>query len=179
MNKKTLVSALLLMGSTGIASADICKIEPGSVICGKGVVSHLAGNGMVTVDGTTVETATNINGLLKADNAEFASLQVYGSTTLTNCIINDSAEFKGSLVASKSEFKNALSIYSNASRFIHSKINQDIHMRHTSTPRQMVMLEDNSVVLGDIIFDDGEGEVVVVGKSSVAGKVVGGKITYK
>lgn len=45
------VSALMLMGAFTAASAEVCKHAPGSVTCGKGTVSSLSGNGMVTVNG--------------------------------------------------------------------------------------------------------------------------------
>ncbi len=179
MKKKKLFSAMLLAGSAGIASANVCTIEPGSVTCGKGSVTDLSGNGMVTVNGTTVADSTVVNGLLKANDAEFGSLQVHGTATLTQCIINDAADFKGSVTASSSQFRNLLDIYSNLSRFIDSKIENNIHVHHTDNPKQVVHLEKNTKVSGDIIFDDGHGEVIVRGKSSITGKVIGGEIIYK
>ncbi len=179
MNKKNLFSAMLLAGSAGIASANVCSIEPGSVTCGKGSVNELSGNGMVTVDGTTIADTTMVNGLLKANNAEFGSLEVHGTATLSACIIHDVADFKGTVTASSSRFKNLLDIYSNLSRFVNTKIENNIHVHHTDNPKQVVHLEKNSVVSGDIIFDDGHGEVVLRGQSSITGKVIGGEIIYK
>jgi hypothetical protein len=181
MRKKTnkFLSAMLLAGTTGVASANVCTVEPGSVSCGKGSVDDLSGNGMVTVNGTTVRETTSVNGLLKATDATFGSLQIHGTATLTQCIVNDLADFKGSVTASSSQFKNTLEIYSTLSRFVNTKIDSDIHVHHTDNPKQVIHLEKNSVVAGDIVFDDGEGQVIVRGKSSITGKVVGGEIIYK
>ena len=179
MNKKKLLTAMLLAGSTGIASANVCTVEPGSVTCGKGSVTDLSGNGMVTVNGTTILEGTSVNGLLKANDATFGSLEVHGTATLTQCIINDVADFKGTITAASSQFKHPLDIYSNLSRFINTKIDDTIHVHHTDNPKQVVHLEKNSVVSGDIIFDDGHGEVIVRGHSSISGKVIGGEIIYK
>ncbi|MCH9756848.1 MAG: hypothetical protein K0U37_06640 [Gammaproteobacteria bacterium] len=179
MNKKKLFPAILLAGSAGIASANVCNIEPGSVTCGKGTVTDLSGNGMVTVDGTTINEMTTVNGLLKANNAQFGSLEIHGTASLTQCVINDVADFKGTVTASSSQFRNLLDIYSNLSRFVDTKIDNNIHVHHTDNPKQVVHLEKNSVVSGDIIFDDGHGEVILRGKSTVSGKVIGGEIIYK
>ena len=177
--KRTLLPAMLLAGTAGIASANVCVIEPGSVTCGKGHVTDLSGNGMVTVNGTTITDATSINGLLKANDASFGSLQINGTATLTQCIINDLADFKGTVTAISSHFKQALEIYSSLSRFSNTKIEDSIHVHHTDNPKQVIHLEKNSVVSGDIIFDDGHGEVIVRGKSSISGKVIGGEIIYQ
>ncbi|MDF1678247.1 MAG: hypothetical protein P1U32_06080 [Legionellaceae bacterium] len=179
MNKKKLLPAMLLAGTTGIASANVCNVEPGSVTCGKGEVTDLSGNGMVTVSGTTVLEATTVNGLLKANDANFGSLEIHGSAALTQCIIQHTADFKGTVTSSSSQFKGKLDIYSNLSRFIDTKIESNIHVHHTDNPKQVVHLEKNSSVSGDIIFDDGHGEVILRGKSNVSGQVIGGKIIYK
>lgn len=170
---------MLLAGSAGIASASVCTIEPGSVTCGQGSVTDLSGNGMVTVNGTTILEATTVNGLLKANEAQFGSLQVHGTASLSECIINHTADFKGTVTASSSQFKDSLDIYSNLSRFINTKVENNIHVHHTDNPKQVVHLEKNAIVSGDIIFDDGHGEVIVRGKSNVLGKVIGGEIIYK
>lgn len=179
MKKKKLFSAMLLAGSASIASANVCTVEPGSVTCGKGSVTDLSGNGMVTVNGTTITESTIVNGLLKANDAEFGSLQVHGTASLTQCIINDVADFKGSVTASSSHFRNLLDIYSSLSRFVDTTIESNIHVHHTDNPKQIIHLEKNSKVTGDVIFDDGHGEVIVRGKSSISGKVIGGEIIYK
>lgn len=176
MFRKKIFPAVILASSTTLASANVCHIEPGSVSCGSGTVTDLSGNGMVTVDGTTVLKETMVNGLLKANNATFGRLQIHGSATLTKCIINDVADFKGSVNAASSQFKNQLDIYSNLSRFIDTQIASNIHVHHTDNPKQVLHLEKNSVVSGDIIFDDGHGEVVLHGNAHVLGKVVGGKV---
>ncbi|MDX2346609.1 MAG: hypothetical protein QNK11_07065 [Legionella sp.] len=177
--KKKFLSAMLLAGTASIASANVCTIEPGSVTCGKGCVTDLSGNGIVTVNGTTVLEATSVNGLLKAHDATFGSLQINGSASLTQCIINDLADFKGTVTAASSHFKNTLEIYSTLSHFSNTKIDGSIHVHHTENPKQVIHLEKNAYVFGDIIFDDGHGQVIVRGKSNIAGKVIGGDVIYK
>ncbi|MBA4696642.1 MAG: hypothetical protein H2069_04540 [Legionella sp.] len=168
--------ALMLAGTVAASQASVCKIAPGSVTCGQGTVNSLVGNGMVSVNGTTITGPTSINGLLTADDASFTSLQVNGSTSLVQCTINLDADIKGSLKASSTKFENTLHIYSNSSRLINSKVNQNLHVHHTDSLKQEVYLDNNSEVGGDIIFDDGQGKVVLRGGSKIKGTVKGGEV---
>jgi len=45
--------------------------------------------------------------------------------------------------------------------------------------KQFVYLDNFSEVSGDVIFDDGEGEVILRGHSKVGGKIIGGHLTEK
>ncbi len=174
-----LSSAMMLVGAVSMANAEVCKEAPGSVTCGKGRVKSLIGNGTVTLNGTTIEGPSIINGMLTADDASFSSLNVNGSASLMQCTINLGADIKGSLKASSAKFESSLDIYSNSSRFINSKISNNLHIHHTDHSKQEVFLENNSEVGGDVIFDDGIGKVYVSGGSKVNGKVIGGELINK
>lgn len=176
---KKLIAMLFLTGSVASTNASVCNIVPGSVTCGHGTVDSLSGNGMVTVNGTTVSSSTLVNGLLNADDASFFSLDVNGSAKLTQCTINDTASIKGSLTASSTKFEKTLEIYSSETRFINSKVSNDLHLGHTDSRKQVVYLDNFSEISGDIIFDDGEGEVILRGQSKIGGKVIGGHIISK
>ncbi|MBA2651037.1 MAG: hypothetical protein H0U73_02010 [Tatlockia sp.] len=176
---KRAVSALMLMGAVTAANAEVCKHAPGSVTCGKGTVSSLSGNGMVTVNGTTVEGATHVNGMLNAEDSNFSSLNVNGSTTLFQCTVNQDIEIKGDLKASSTKFEKSLDIFSSSIRFINSKVSENLHIHHTKNKSQEVYLDNNSEVSGDIIFDDGQGNVFVRGGSKIGGKVIGGELINK
>jgi len=177
---KKLAIALVLSGSLSMASADtntnVCTYDPGNVNCGSGTVESLQGAGTVIMNGTTVTGMTVVNGLLNADDANFNSLEVNGSVKLSQCTVNDMTDIKGSLTASSTNFKKSLKIYSEKTRFINSKIIGDLRIYHTETKKQVVYLDNYSEVTGNIIFDDGAGEVIMRGKSKISGKVVGGQI---
>ncbi len=104
MKFKKIIFALMLPGVVTAANADVCKHALGSVTCGKETVGSLSRNGVVTVNGTAVEGATNINGVLNTDDANFLSLNVNSGALLTRCTINQNAEIKESLGASSSLF---------------------------------------------------------------------------
>lgn len=179
MKYKKILSSLLLIGAATTTSAEVCKHAPGSVTCGTGVVSNLEGNGIVSVNGTTIEGGTNVNGMLNADDAHFDSLNVNGSVTLFKCIVNNVAEVKGSIKATSSKFEKSLEVFSNSIRFSNSKIRDNIHVHRTDSKTQEIYLDDNSEVGGDIIFDDGNGRVYVDSGSKIISKVIGGKIINK
>ena len=179
INLKKLVATLCLTGTVATANSSVCNIIPGSVTCGRGAVDSLSGNGMVTVNGTTVSGATLVNGLLNADDANFYSLDVNGSARLTQCTINDVASIKGSLTASSTKFEKTLDVYSSEIRFINSKVSHDLHLGHIDSRKQVVYLDNFSEVSGDIIFDDAEGEVILRGRSKIGGKIIGGHLVSK
>ena len=171
----SILSGLALAG--GIiqsAEASVCQSLPGSVVCGAGVVEQLSGNGTVTVNGTTVNGPTNVNGLLSATDASFSNLDINGSANFIQCTINGEASIKGSLNASSTKFESSLEIYSNEVRFINSKISGDLHVSHTDSRKHVVFLDNFSEVGGNIVFDDKNGEVVIRGGSKVNGQIIGG-----
>lgn len=176
--KQSLV-AILLIGSVSVANADTCNTVPGSITCGVGTVDALSGNGMVNLNGTIVTGSAIINGLLNAEDASFHSLDVNGSANLIQCTINGITEIKGSLSASSTKFQRELEVYSSSVRFINSKASGDLHIHHTDSKKQIVYLDNFSEVSGNIIFDDGEGEVVLRGQSKIGGKVIGGQMASK
>lgn len=176
MQLKEVVSAFILVGAVSAANADVCKHTPGSVTCGKGTVSSLSGNGMVSVNGTIVEGSTIINGMLTATDANFGLLNINGGVSLMQCTVNDSSEIKGSLSASSSKFEKSLDIFSSSIRFINSKINNNLQIHHTDNKTQEVYLDNNSEVVGNIVFDDGHGKVYVRGDSKIGGSVIGGEV---
>lgn len=176
---KTVMATFFLSTSVVTVNAGVCNIIPGSVTCGKGTINKLSGYGVTAVHGTTVLGSTSINGTLSAEDASFSSLDVNGSVKLTQCTINEEANIRGSLTASSSKFEKILEVHSNVTRFINSKVNGDLHMGETSSKKQVVYLDNYSEVTGNIIFEDGNGEVILRGKSKIGGKVVGGKITVE
>jgi len=175
LDVKKIVAILFLTGTVTTVDADVCRVIPGSITCGQGITDTLSGYGVVKVKDTTVLGKTLVNGILNAKEANFFSLDVNGSAKLTHCTINDVASIKGSLTASSTQFKKNLKIYSSQTRFINSKVNNDLHVGHTDSGKQVIYLDNFSEVSGDIIFDDGDGEVFVRGQSKIGGKIVGGK----
>lgn len=176
MKIRAIIPAVMLAGTMSVAHAQVCKIAPGSVTCGKGTVSSLTGNGLVSVNETTVEGATIINGMLSADYATFTSLNVNGSTTLMQCVVNSDTEIKGALKASATKFLGSLDVFSNSTKLMNCKVSHNIQVHHTDHKNQEVYLDNNTEVAGDIVFDDGHGKVYVRGGSKINGQIIGGEL---
>jgi hypothetical protein len=171
---KPALAAIFFSGGIVGAHADVCNIVPGNITCNKGTVNNLIGNGTVTTKDTIVSSTTQINGLLNADNSHFFTLDVNGSAKLNQCIVDHYVQIKGSLTASSTIFSNTVEVYSNETRLINCKLNKDLHIGHTDSKKQLVYLDNSSEISGNIIFDDGEGEVILQKKSKFSGKVIGG-----
>lgn len=174
-----LAMALLAGVSSTAAAGSVCKILPGHVTCGKGTVSQVSGNGIVTINGTIVTGLTQVNGLLFATNANFFSLDANGNINLIQCIINDASQFSGTLNASLTEFNETVNISTSTLRLINSKVKGNLHLLHSESKKQIVYLDNFSDISGDIIFDDGDGVVVIRGNSTVSGEVIGGRIAFQ
>tara|TARA_Y100000588_G_C13790504_1_gene726460 strand:- start:59 stop:655 length:597 start_codon:yes stop_codon:yes gene_type:complete len=176
MKLRPILSTALLASCVSIANANICKSEPGSITCGKGEVNSLTGNGMVTINGTTILGDTAVNGMLNATDGSFNKLNVNGAALLVQCTVNETAQVKGTLTASSCKFENTLRIYSNMTRFINSKVNYNLIINHTDNKEQVVYLDNHSEVNGDITFEDKNGKVIVRGGSKVTGNIYGGRL---
>lgn len=176
MKLKPILTILLAAGLASNVHAEICNSQPGSMTCGKGEINNLKGNGMVTINGTTVTGVTIVNGVLNATDCSLNTLDVNGTGSLMQCTINDNAEIKGSLSASSSKFEHGLNVHSNVTRFINSKVNDNLTIHHSGHKEQIVYLDNHSEVNGDIIFEDKNGKVIIRGGSEVKGNVHGGQI---
>lgn len=179
MIKKYLCSTLVLVGLAHITNADVCKFDPGNIICTDGVIQNLSGNGSVNLNGTVIKGPTSVNGMLKAKNAEFLTLNINGSVDVDKCLINKLAIIKGILHSVDSRFLNSIDIYSSEIKFVNSSINGNLHVYHTDNKYQRVYLSGDSEVIGDIIFDDGHGEIIILDSAKVGGKIIGGNLINK
>lgn len=176
MNFTKMLIALFFISAVSLANAEICKSMPGNLNCAKGEINHIKANGIVSVNGTTVSGVSLVNGMLSADNASFSSLEVNGSSTISKSSINKDARIKGSLIATSSFFKQSLDLYSNYARINATHIDGNINIHHINDSKPKVFLENDTKVSGDIIFDDGNGTVVMSKGAKISGKVIGGKI---
>lgn len=170
---------VVFMAMISVAQADVCRQTPGSINCGQGMVNEVEGNGMVHLHGTHVTGSTSVNGIVHAQNVQFASLQVNGSATLLQTVVREETDIKSKLNASATRFESTVDVFSPSVRLVGSELKQNLYMHHSGSKEQRVELDNQSRVDGDIIFDDGNGKVILRGKSKVAGQVIGGVIIAK
>ena len=177
---KNIFIPILLVGYISSAHADdACNILPGIISCKKGVVDHIHGNGIASINDTTITGKTLFNGSLSANNATFSSVDLNGSVKLTQCTINDQAIIKGGLIASSTKFMHGVTVHSNKVEFLDSQIIGDLHMPRTEQEEQVVVLDKHSTIKGSIIFDSLHGVVILRGKSKIDGEIIGGEARKK
>lgn len=170
-NAVTLV--LLTLIQTTYASG--CHFSNGSVICNQGTTSSLTTNGMASIDNTIISGKTQTSGYLKANNSKFESLKSNGQAVLSNCTIEKDAAINGQLMAESTIFNNNLNLHSSQSKLSDSRVNKNVHVYHSNSKQSMLLLK-GSTIDGDVIFDDGNGEIIMDKSSQINGSVIGGKV---
>jgi cytoskeletal protein CcmA (bactofilin family) len=177
--KQGLIALMLFAGFSASYAEETCSILSGNMTCHGGTINKLTANGIVKVGSTVITGPTVVNGLLSAANANFMTLEVNGSAHLTECVIMANAQIKGYLSATATRFEGQLKIYANAATLSNSKVLGDLHVFSNKPNKHLVYLENGSEVTGNIIFNNGNGEVIVRENSRIHGKVLGGKIARK
>lgn len=159
--------------SRGSSTSGFCKY-------GRETVKDINVNGSTSLDGTKVTDTISVHGSLYATHADLNKLYVNGSANLEKCTVHDIAKINGSLNGKDNTFKGVLTIYSNKV-CLDSTSTQSIEIRKITRDnnQQVVILENNSTVMGNITFAAGNGVVVVDCNSKLTGNVIGGEIIKK
>lgn len=152
----------------------------GSRTHGNETVKDVNANGSTNLDGTTVTDSTNVNGSFCANEADLNKLNVNGSANLEKCTVHGNAHINGSLNSKDNIFEDTL-IISSHKVCLDSTSTQSIEVRKVTPDnnKQVVRLENNSTVMGDITFASGNGVVVVDSHSKILGNVIGGVVVKK
>lgn len=152
----------------------------GSSKHGSETVKDVNSNGSTNLGGTTVTDSTSVNGSLRATEADLNKLDVNGSANLEKCTVHGNANINGSLKGKDNTFEDKLTISSNKV-CLDSTSTQSIEIRKVTSDnnKQVVTLENNSSVKGDITFASGNGVVVVDSNSQLSGNVIGGEVVKK
>ncbi len=93
-----------------------------------------------------------------------------------NSVVNGKVYIKGSLFTSKSTFKKAIQVEANKIHITNLSETKDIVIKKSSFSffnKKQVFI-DNSTVNGDILFEDGNGSVVIRNNGFLNGKIYGG-----
>ncbi len=151
-----------------------CTNLPGNTLCHKGKIKNLYRNGLVSIDGTSITHSTLINGLLTANNAHFFSLEANGSAQLNHCTIRDYALINGALITSFSIFYKSLTVFSHTTHLIHTTIKKNIIISSNNTLPPVLYLNDYSSIVGNVIFKNAQGKVILDNHSVIKGKIING-----
>lgn len=176
--------SILAIGFALYFSATQCErgtrptnVSSGVVVYGTETLNGVQGNGFVTLDGTTVLGVVHVNGHLDAKNAKMASLSVNGNVCLTKSRVLGNSDITGFMSAVGSKFDGDIAISSKKITLDNCQATH-ILVRKTawSFGSQVVELNHKSKVTGGIIFEAGDGRVLLSPDSHVGGRVIGGQI---
>ncbi len=152
-------------------------VSSGMVHYGTETLTTLEGNGSVELEGTFIKKLLVVNGNLYAQKAHINALDVRGRATLLDSTVDGSAEVNGFLSAVGTTFRSPLTLSSKNVAFTNCTLaNLVIKKPFWSFGQQVVELKDKTVCKGSIIFEGGNGRVIVSGKSQVSGSVQGALI---
>ncbi len=155
----------------------IQNISSGIVSYGKETVDTLQGNGLVSLDGTTVRSKLEVNGSLKAVNATIGFLVCTGYANLQECVIYGTSEIKGFMSATKTVFQGQINA-STQKIYCTDCITESITVKEAgwTIGAQSIELKGKTLVKGSIIFESNKGTVYVSDQSRILGKVIGGTV---
>lgn len=160
---------------------------------GKETIDKVDVNGFVKLEGTHVSESLQVNGRLKAEDAQIGEMLVNGTATLNRCTVKemrvngravlDHSTIKqksvvcGTLQPSFSNFQDEITISSEKVIF-NSCVLKSLRILKDKDDHlvQVVELKGKTTVDGSIIFESGKGEVIISSDSIITGAIVGGKI---
>ena len=152
-------------------------VSSGMVHYGQETLATLEGNGSVELEGTFVKKLLIVNGNLDAQKAHLNALDVRGRATLLDSTVSGKAEVNGFLKAVGTTFRSDLIVSSKNVAFTNCTLaNLVIKKPFWSFGQQVVELKDKTICKGSIVFEGGNGKVIVSGKSQVLGSVQGALI---
>ena len=135
-------------------------------------------NGGATLNDVTVDHSLNCHGSLHANGSTFNQLHANGGVDLNKCKISGQASFKGSVTAQDTRFDEKVTIHSKKTVLKECTLKQSIfvgkEVKGTLEP-QVIELTD-TVIEGDVTFEQGNGKIFLKGSSKILGKVAGGNI---
>jgi hypothetical protein len=179
MKFRTIVLSLIAFSFIATLFADVTKAEGGGQY-GKVTLESLEGNGLIKLNGTSITHDIHLNGSLISQNAEIGSLDIIGEVNMTETLVRHSGSIMGSLQATRSTFREPITILSQKAVFTASKLT-GITIKQDSAfkGKQIIELRQGTLVDGPIHFESGKGEVLLHSGSQVIGAVTGGKILKK
>lgn len=133
-------------------------------------------HGSADLEDVKISKDLDVNGSLKAEDCTFKEVVVHGAGSFEECKISGLIRVLGSADFDDCKLKK-VEITSSSTEFEECKVSEILMKKNSSilNSSQKVTLKD-TVVSGDVTFEQGNGIVVLKDGAKVKGKVVGGKI---
>lgn len=191
-NLKSLPLLICLSLSTTVWAADKDINSFGDNEISNIKISKLNHSGSIEILNASINDFAIINGQLKAKKTTFSELTINGDAELDrssvdgNLAINgsieaDSSAFNGPVLihghisAESSQFVNTITLHGNQAEFEECSLQKLVIQKNNSNMPQTIYLED-TIVKGDIIFEQGNGIVMIDDDSKIQGSITGGTI---
>ena len=154
----------------------IQNVSSGVISYGKETMDSLKGNGLVTLEGTTIRGRLEVNGSVKATKAFIGAFDCAGYANLTDCVIKTHSDVNGFLNANRTAFQGPVVLKAQKAEFTDCTI-ESLIVKNPSWVfgTQVIELQGKTVVKGSITFESGQGKVNMSPQSKVLGKIVGGQ----
>lgn len=151
-----------------------CQHTPGQTICGTTQQQNIEAQGLVELDGTTVQEAVNVSGVLHAHQAKLNTLTVDGTAVLNHTQIRGACHLSGAIAASQSTFEKDIQLATETVRFNTCNLKSMVVQSDIKPPK--VILDHATHVHGDIRFVGQAGTVHLLDQSTLSGKVYHGTV---
>lgn len=133
-------------------------------------------NGELDIKDTVVADSIKINGDMEASNVTCKNLIVSGSLESNNIIVKKDAMINGYLKAKNSKFED-INATAEKIMLFNTHVNNIIVQSIKDKKTQQIILNGNTTINGNIIFESGIGEVLLLSKEvKIFGKVNGGTV---
>ncbi len=167
----------ILCAAIAIAAA---PVKVGSDSYGEISLESLELLGSIKLNGTTVSKLLKVTGNLVANSAHLHEIEAEGDVKLNDTLLEAQVLITGSLQASDSDFRQSLIFVGQKARFTKCKlIGITVRRDAAFKARQVIELKNSTIIEGPVIFEGGNGEVLLYPGSKIHGSVTGGKIVYK
>jgi hypothetical protein len=131
-------------------------------------------SGAGILNNVKVTKSLSARGSLRAKESTIETLKSSGSTKLEKTTIHGLCKISGSFTAASSKFAE---ISASATRItLSDSQTKTITIKKPSSPVEQIVDLYNTKVDGDIIFEGGNGKVLLRGNSKITGKVIGGTV---
>lgn len=200
MKKILLVIFVVLLGLKNLAFANEISVVNGGSHLNKGKYNSLEVNGNLEFKDLVIKNLLIVNGSIQGKNLKCKTMKSNGSVDVNglqaqtiesnglflgkNTDIAGRSEFNGSLEITKGKLHD-MQIASTRSTIIDTKVSGNIYIKKVNKgwsfgligkpSIQILELKGNSLVKGDIIFEEG-GAVHLFDKATVKGKIVNAKM---
>ena len=154
-------------------------VKVGSDSYGEVTLESLEILGTIKLNKTTISKLLKVTGNLVANSAHLNEIDAEGNVKLSDSVLDNQVVVTGSLQAHDSDFRQPLTFTGQKAFFSGCSLSSIKVRRDAAFKAKQVIELKKTVVDGSIIFEGGNGEVILYPGSKIRGSLTGGKISHK